>query len=253
MTSLSDDADEAPWGYVAPASRFHLEQSWWICSELVRRHPDHIVYEMHPAGGSADVLVVRPARKLRDGDGMVQINRGGTIRVEIHRDNNNPDWIDVGHSAVSIAERNPHALVKELESVARMGDVTTAPSSTPRSLVFRFASTVLTSLLNDRHSWDWRQSYLDSSGLLFDVPPRFIDRFPSASEEARRVEFEPWDWRIRQAHFWALLRDDEPIAMVSTEGRLHFRGRVHELYPQYVARRRNIHALASDMLLSHLG
>ncbi|WP_454116041.1 TY-Chap2 family putative peptide chaperone [Microbacterium aurum] len=39
-----------------PATRFVIAQSWWIASELVRRHPDLVIHESHPGGGMYDCL-----------------------------------------------------------------------------------------------------------------------------------------------------------------------------------------------------
>ncbi|MGD4206363.1 hypothetical protein QT666_22610, partial [Xanthomonas citri pv. citri] len=55
-SSLSDmtTSGSSGWG----ANRFAIAQSWWLASELVRRHPELMIYEMHPGGGQYDVLCV---------------------------------------------------------------------------------------------------------------------------------------------------------------------------------------------------
>ncbi|MEX0153488.1 hypothetical protein [Microbacterium sp. LMI1-1-1.1] len=244
--------DESPWGTTVPAQRFVIEQSWWVCSELVRRHPDHVVYETHPGGGLYDILLVRPARNLRDRDATILINRGGTVRVSFHRTDNSIDQIDVCHSAAALAQPSAHSLVKMLESAARLEVTAKAPSSTPRSLAFRMASTALTALLNERGTWDWRQIFCDTSG---EVPAvlNYLEAFPSARAEVGNVELEPWDWGVPEAHYWALLRDGEPAAVVSTEGVLHLRdGSRVELASAYASRDRNIHRLVSDFILARV-
>lgn len=241
----------APWGLVSPAPRFLIEQTWWLAAELVRRHPDHVIYEMHPGGGLGDVLMVRPSRDLREGDARIMINRGGTIRVVFHRNDNSLDQIDVCHSAEALAEQNPHTLVKKMEAAARLASLGQAPASTPRSLAFRLASVALTSLLNDRNSWDWRQVFHDASG---DDPPvlPYLRGFPGARAEAREVSLEPWDWGHPESHYWAVLRDEEPLALVSAEGSLHFPDARVDLSDAYASRGRNMHRVVGDFILARL-
>lgn len=241
---------ESPWGTTVPAQRFVIEQSWWLCSELVRRHPDHVAYEMHPGGGLYDILLVRPARDLRDRDATILINRANTVRVSFHRTDNSIDQIDVCHSTAALAQQSAHKLVKMLESAARLEVTAKAPSSTPRSLASRMASTTLTASLNERGTWDWRQVVCDTSGEVPTVRD-YLEAFPSAKAEVGNVKLEPWDWGVPEAHYWALRRDGEPAAVVSTEGVLHLRdGSRVELTRAYASRDRNIHRLVSDFILA---
>ena len=48
--SGEDEEDSKESGPDEPAQRFVNAQSWWIAAELVRRHPELVVYEMHPGG-----------------------------------------------------------------------------------------------------------------------------------------------------------------------------------------------------------
>lgn len=250
-TQFVSTGPSTPWGAVSPAPRFLIEQSWWLCAELVRRHPDHVIYEMHPGGGLGDVLMVRPSRDLRDGDAKITVNRGGMIRVDFHRSDNSLDQVDVRHSAGALGEQNPHALVKEVEAVARLSSLGQAPASTSRSLAFRFASATLTSLLNDRHSWDWRQVFHDTSGDEPHVLP-YLDGFPGAKAEARALVGEPWDGGHPESHYWALLREGKPLAIVSAEGSLHFPNSRVDLADAYAARGRNMHRVTGDFILTIL-
>jgi hypothetical protein len=252
MSPYTETSDSpAPWGSVIPAPRFLIEQSWWLGAELVRRHPDHVIYEMHPGGGMSDVLSVRPARELAHGDAKIMINRGGTVRVAFHRTDNSVDEVDVCHSSAPLGTQDPHAVLKALESAARLPPSTRAPASTPRSLAFRLASATLTALLNDRHSWDWRQVFHDSSGTDSIVRP-YLEEFPTAEAEARDVPLEPWDWGQSEAHYWALLRNGDPAAIMSAQGTVHLRNGVRDVAHAYAARGRNIHRVAGDLILSHL-
>lgn len=219
-TEENFDRPEVPFGLVEPAPRFHIEQSWWIASEIVRRNPDRTLYEMHPGGGLGDELAVVPARELREGDRRIRINRGGTIRVDVHHDDNSHEDIAVATSAQMLGAENPHEVVKILESAARINPVRKARPGTPRSLAFRFVSTALTMLLNDRHRWDCRSIVRDSSGDDAGVLPH-LARFPLAQRDSGDLQLEGWEYGRVEAHYWALLRGAEPICLVSTEGRLY--------------------------------
>ena len=76
--SEDDEEDSVEPGPEEPAQRFVIAQSWWIASELVRRHPQLVVHEMHPGGGQYDVLAVfaPPHDKART---IVMLNRAGTV------------------------------------------------------------------------------------------------------------------------------------------------------------------------------
>ncbi|MGR2752824.1 TY-Chap2 family putative peptide chaperone [Agromyces arachidis] len=244
--------DEVPWGYVQPASRFQIEQSWWIASELARRHPTHIVYEAHPGGGLGDELWVRPAGRLTDGDRWIRINRGGTIRVVTHRDDNAHVEGAVAHLADALAAADPHHLLKQIEAAANLSLTDPAPSSTGRSLAYRFISSALTMMLNDRHPWDCRNCYYDTAGYGTG-PLDYLEAFPDARADARAIRSEPWDLGNREAHFWALLRQNQPLALLSSEGRLYFRGRVTDLMSEYPVHDRDLRAMVVDLFLAGLG
>lgn len=52
----TEPATPGSWG----AHRFAIAQSWWIASELVRRHPELVVYEMHQEADSTTCSASQP-------------------------------------------------------------------------------------------------------------------------------------------------------------------------------------------------
>ena len=237
------------------ATRFVFAQSWWLASELVRRHPELIVHEMHPGGGMYDVLcVVAPGKDESFELTRIMLNRAGSIQVHHPQRAAKPDEMVGTWKQVMVAS-DPHEYVKRIEAAAGLGVLAKAPPSTPRALAYRFISTALTMLVNDRHRWDARNEFLDSSGMGgFDEDAdlrKYLSGFPDA---IRHLSTTPslGHWREPYSHFWALLREDEPVAIVSIEGRLYLPDRVSNLAQEYQVYDRNMHAMVVGLLLAGL-
>lgn len=218
-SSLSDltSSDSSGWG----ANRFAVAQSWWLASELVRRHPELMTYEMHPGGGQYDVLCVATPDQFSPNpphaSPRVMLNRVGTI--QIHR----------GHDSEAIAgwrevleAETPHEVVKEIEF--RTGWITASPTpkTDHRSITYRFFAAALAMLVNDRFTWDVRSESVDSSesgmsraGLIGDFDDVSAD---FETTPRLRIFGEP------ESHYWALRRGSETVAVVSIEGNIYRRG-----------------------------
>lgn len=220
VTGLTNDgADSATGGW--GVNRFAIAQSWWIASELVRRHPELMVYEMHPGGGQYDVLCVATpdqfTQNTRNLAPRVMLNRAGTI--QIHRGGHSEivaNWTSVLEAA------GPHDIVKVIETRTGWGPPSSSPTTTERAIGYRFFAAALAMLINDRHPWDVRCESLDSSdwGLS---RAGLISEFTDVNAELPRtprlgIHGEPY------SHYWALLRGAEPVAVVSIEGDIYLRG-----------------------------
>lgn len=205
------------WG----ANRFVVAQSWWIASELVRRHPELMVYEMHPGGGQYDVLAVATPDQFSPGthdpSPQVWLNRVGTI--QIHSDGGSEivaNWTEVLEAA------SPHEVVKHVEANTGWGSPSSSPSPTSRAISYRFFAAALAMLINDRHPWDVRNESLDSSdwgisraGLIDGIVE--VDAGPGATPRLG-ISGEP------HSHYWALRRGNETVAVVSMEGYIYRHG-----------------------------
>ncbi|TDW28931.1 hypothetical protein EDD25_0601 [Cryobacterium psychrophilum] len=225
----AEDVDE-PAPVVAPATpamRRIISESWWIASELATRHPEHLIWEMHPGGGMYDCLALwKPGE-----DPSVQLNRAGSLHVLTSTDFH-LSWSDV------LADQSPHGPVKAIEEAARLTLGGSRPSSTRRTLAYRFIATLLRLQLHDRHTWDARNEFLDSV-WNHDNLRGYLGRFPAAAEAARTapeigLPGEP------QSHFWAILRDEEPVAIISIDGVLYRDSGTFDLMAEYQAVGRSI-------------
>lgn len=216
-----------------PESRFVVAQSWWIASELVRRHPGAVIAEKHPGDGMYDVLRVQLSREPQI---QVMLNRVGTL--QLHTDTTYraiASWHEV------FAASNPHTIVKDVEDAAGLRASSKAPPSTRRGLAYSIVAALLGALLNDRDMWDCRTAFSSPWGQ-WDKPQPNLEAFPSL---ARHTEPDYDDPQI-----WAILRNGHAVAVVSPEeGAVHFpSGQALDLMKVYATLRRRIPLVAGTVL-----
>lgn len=231
-------------------SRFSIAQSWWIASELVHRHPELLIHEMHPQGGG-DVLCVTSRQQLsptwleqRSDAPQVMLNRVGTVQMHLRS-----KVLKLGDWAHVMGAPTPHTIVKELEVLTGWGPPEKAPPSTPSSLAYRFIAAALTMFMNDRKIWDARNEFIDAVAFIGDEPhARFIDSFPEVMADLRaspKLDI----WGEPHSHFWALLRGKEPVVIVSIEGKLYSAsGKTVELMAAYEKHDRRITPMTASLL-----
>lgn len=209
--------ESEPSGFGWHASRIVIAQSWWIASELVRRHPELMVYEMHPGGGSYDVLCVATPDQIRPEASeripLAMINRVGSIQAHA-----GDDQVLVASWEQVLASADPHWEVRELEAAVGW-EQTSKPVTTRRALAYRFFATALNMLSNSSATWDVRREFVDSSGF-HGTHGGYVAEFPAAIE-AMRTTRALGIWGEPESHFWALLRGGKPVAVVSDEGVLY--------------------------------
>lgn len=214
-----------------PAMRFVIAQSWWIGSELCRRHSQLRLYEMHPGGGQYDVLRVFPLRSRRAPDDVVDMNRAG--RIHLHLDAFQPvAWAEV------LAADSPHDIVKRVEVARGWGSVGGADESTPTSVTYRLIAALLRARVDDRATWDVRMELVDSSGSYSDSNG-FLDAFPLDGPSLVASAGDRLSLTGPKEHFWALLRDAEPLALFDDVGRVYARdGSTLDVFAVYKRRRK---------------
>jgi len=207
-------------------------ETWWIASNFVRRHPewairfgDHLCY----------LTLVNP-----EGETRRIIANPGTIHLF---------GPDSSHSTI----RFPLSTSAPDEAVIAMGHFVgdplhpRNPASTPRTLAYRLLATVLKSTVNDDGRWEVINEILgDDSGDL--IQAGIVPKFLNAAKDARLVHSEGWDLGEPLRHFWVVLRDDEPVAIVSTEGRAYLRSRSFGIRPAYEASGRSMLRLATRLI-----
>ena len=198
-----------------PARRYIIEQSWWLASELCRRHPHLRVYEMHPADGMYDMLrIFAPLTDpVRMGE-LVDMNRAGRIHLP------DVESFDPILWSAGLSAQDPHEIVKKIERGRGWELTRKSPATTPTSLVYRLISRVLTRNLNDRYHWDARSVYLDHA-LGSSRRSEFIDAFPTAEgilAELRATTPQEQDCASRM---WVITRDDDPAMLFDDRGFAH--------------------------------
>jgi len=233
-----------------PAQRFIVAQSWWIASELVRRHPELVIHEMHPGGGHYDVLAIF-APPYADARAIVMLNRAGTLQVHVRDESGGtPDLRVVGTWADVLSASNPHGFAKVIESAAGLPIVPKAPPSTPRTLAYRFIATLLTMTVNDRNTWDARNEFIDSSGDGWPGEAELrghLDSFPDTRRDFSSITALGL-WHEPESHFWAVMKDQIPVAIVSLEGHVYRSDRRYSLTEEYTAMGRRMFPVVASIL-----
>lgn len=221
------------------ARRFVLAQSWWIASELVRRHPRLVVLETHPGGGQYDCLSIVDSSSDQDLP-LIDINRLGRIHVPRAEAFEPITW------ASALGQDNAHAVVRVVEAGAQLQPPVQAPSTTAKVLTYCVIARVLTTLVNDRRDWDARSGYLQTFQLGSGTRPE-LSEFPGVAPflDDRRPDDVGGQPAVR---FWFVKRSTESVAVLDTDGRLYLRDRPPtELLPIY-KRTRSLTATIGETL-----
>ena len=227
-----------------PAPRLQIAHSWWIASELVKRHPHLVIVEHHPMDGFYDSLGIIDLHGDKTNP-VVDINRPGSVHV--HTD---PSWNPLALSE-ALSNESPHDVVKRVEAATGWGSPSAAPKTSERSLTYRVIARVLASMVNDQYSWDvrteWNPSPLDESGSNGMQAHGYLEKFPFSEYLARTLPSlgvfgEPL------IHLWALKRNDEPVAILDTSGRVVTKSGYRDLLPTYRHHGRSLTRTIADAL-----
>lgn len=206
-----------------PASRFVIAQSWWIASEIVRRHSSLTIRETHPGDGLYDCLTLVDAAQHR----ILDLNRHGRLHVPGNEDFEPLPW------SATMTAAGGHDVVKTLEKAAGLAPPVKAAASGPKVLAYRLIARVLTSLVDDRHTWDARNA--DFAGT-----PRAsaLERFGYLETRGKSRD-----------EFWILSKDGEPVAALGVDGVLESQSSMPvELLPAYRAADSSMTALVGQVL-----
>lgn len=219
--------------------RLRTVQSWWLGSELVRRHPKLLLIETHPAGGQADCLTL-----LRvDSHGgtqhpLVDLEQTGGIHVG-------------GHGIFMTWEEerdfgDRHGALKRVEIAAGLHAPTETPPSTGKTLTYRTLTSVLSTTLNERETWDARNLMLNAGNVgpsrTFDLAP-----FPSAAEAVRDRRRDDL-FGSPEYRFWGLLRGTKPVAVLDTDGNVHLKSGPRSLPAAYAKGGHRLHSAIASTL-----
>lgn len=165
---------------VHPSQRLIVAKSWWIASEIARRHPELQIIETRPYEGADDNLCLVHPRADPELE-LIRLDRLGALEATPL---GGIGWDDV------IAEEDPHAIVRALEKWAGLAEPLSAPPTTPPILVYRIIARVLTSLVDDRHVWNCRWGLYETYNRDTTVYHPALDLFPTVDETMEATEFE---------------------------------------------------------------
>ena len=169
------------------SERIRIAGSWDIAARIVAMDPSSRVFE-HPADS---LEVGRKGLRIeidRNGPIIVHQSPGGTATPFV-----GPQWREV-----AVAPEGYRDLVKALALHCRL-DPNKTPSGRAWPVTYRVIARVLANRIFDSALWDCRLQ-LDESGFSHGNPPT---RFAPPSPEANGITV---------TEFWALYRDDAPVA-----------------------------------------
>ncbi|WP_156165533.1 TY-Chap2 family putative peptide chaperone [Demequina rhizosphaerae] len=173
--------------------RTRIAASWDLAARIVGIDPASRVFEYHPAGGMYDCLAIgRPGLH-------VDINRNGSVNVHVSDGGASnglmkaEEWRPTASSAPGTV-----AILTRVAAHCRL-DADKKASRAPWPLTYQVIARVLASRIFDSALWDCRLQFWDSAGHYSEPPLRFESPSPEASS-------------IPATEFWAIMRNDEPIA-----------------------------------------
>ena len=206
-----------------PASRFIIAQSWWIASELVRRHPKLGLAETHPCSGMYDCLSLF-ATDGKHRTTLIDLNRVGSTHIHVNPDFEPLTWEEVHETT------DPHESIRRIEAGTGLKRPSPTPPTSPAALSYRVIARVLASMVNEKDPWDVRNEQLDSS-ISEGKPRGYVAGFPRAAELAKVPH--PGDVWAPGYQYWALLRAEQPVAILDTSGRVFLPDKQYDLNQLY--------------------
>lgn len=198
-------------------------QSWWVASELIRRHPELELIETHPGGGLYDclsVLSIESSEKVN-----IDLNRNG--RMHIH--SAMPSWFNADRWDIrypvewstELEQEDRRRIPRFLEDATGLLPPAQTPVTTPKTLAFRIIYHLLLFSLNEAEYWDVRNGELDSSGMYSDNERPYFEGIESAQIALRQSRPLGWKANVSRYDFWGVLRDDRCLGLLQIDGTLH--------------------------------
>jgi hypothetical protein len=231
----------------AIADRFILTQTWWIASELVRRHPHLLISRIADDTVGSPILIVHDEQKAM----RIQFDLLAWIQYLATGELRQLDWQDV------FSHGDAHAIVKRIEAETGLGKPVHTPSTNGRSLAYRMISRVLASTVDDRHTWQAVPALL-TQGLA--LPPEWeqFGHLPTAFDAGRGRLLDVFEAEVvgnRQVlhqQFWALTRDLETVALLDIAGFVHTASGKEDLMEYYRMYDGNLTMTVAEVLGEYL-
>ncbi|MGM1028972.1 MAG: hypothetical protein ACQEWM_03755 [Actinomycetota bacterium] len=228
------------------ADRFKLQQSWWLASELGRRHQGVWVERFISAQSGPVLAAYHP-------DGAAKVYFDLQHGVRVHLAGSQAEW---GWESVFSA-MGAHDLLKRIEASSGLGTPRRAPATSAQSLVYRLIARLLAVHVDAPRPWvpvpvevqpmvrGLAEPSDDALLAGFDTVHDDIlnHRADGAArfDDVQTVGIRPW--------LWAMTRDVETAFMLDTDGYVHTRAvGVRSLLKLYDELGRDIDRLAVHVL-----
>ncbi len=217
MTSDRSSDTEKP----RVADRFALQQSWWIASEIARRHGTLLVSRVEDAEGYGLLIVHRgPVGERVQFDlpqGALWESAGGVIE--------RLSWREI------VSYDNPHRAVRRIEAACGFGEVKQAALTYPRTVVYRVAAAILAAKIDDRHSWQVTPAPLVTNEVERNETIALLATFPSTADSLQYAFFDIAEMAEHAAAtqttpywhepFWVVSKDLQPAFILDEAGYAH--------------------------------
>ncbi|WP_262103908.1 hypothetical protein [Arthrobacter sp. Marseille-P9274] len=205
-------------------------QSWWIATELCRRHPQFRIVETHPGGGMYDCLGLHDDRVNVT---AVHLNRNGSIHVGHGARPGSFGWAEA-------FSRDSFEFIEHLEDLMGLKAPNSTSTTTARLLCYRVITNILLQSMNARKPWDahcLEEAFCDDEGKK-----KFVTQFPGIELDTERSDSSYLDGSI--ARHWMLRRKDgRPELVLNDDGMLYRRdSRPTDLYKLFKGNSRSISA-----------
>lgn len=158
---------------LCPAYWVTEAESWWLATELIRRHPASRVVESHagPWGGSYNVLAVDVCERPADAsNGNLNLNRTGTIQLP----NSEPiTWWQ------HLEADDPFETVAYIERCFGLMPPHETPVTTPRTLAYRVISAIISQTQHSKIKYEATSGHWlvmhPMSGMSLDTVNQFTE------------------------------------------------------------------------------
>ncbi|GER23618.1 hypothetical protein NCCP1664_21130 [Zafaria cholistanensis] len=239
-----------PWMVDGKRFDFRLinARSWWIATELCRRHPQLAIIERHPPDGPHDSLALFDESAGRT---LVDLNRAGSLGVNLPGDGKDGGDGALGFGWAEVFSTEPLRTVTRLESDAGLAAPRKRLATTGHLLSYRLITILVEASANGAQPWEVRSAYIDAPGEDRGPSRHLFEEFPGAAEQRERIGEVPSGDPARG--FWAFRRRDQVEFMIDHWATLYRRERdPMELEPAFRDAGRNVWKLIAHVFADEL-
>lgn len=193
-------------------------QSWWVASELLRRHPELRLLEMSPDIGYADCLWI--SDNATPFDVLIALNNNGRIQIRSplsgHFDPNKWHFSFPLAWATEFEQEDRRLVPACLEEAVGLRAPAQTPITTPKTLALRIVYHLLLFALNEPKNWAAQNGGINTRNGRSD-----FDTVRSAQRAKDSYHSLDDSGNCGIEDFWILLRGNQCLGMVQLDGSLH--------------------------------